>query len=226
MTGRRKNLQGDDWQIDEGGTWTYVLYVMDEGFRFRMSGPPTGGVWNASVGQAGFGSSDQTSDLAYNISAANLELALERLAIVGTDMVVCSGGPLPGTPIDAVFDERLRSTIGDKGVSVGQGTLASFAGAVGVINRPLDFTGYTAASFAIKDSEAAAANRLELTLGAGVTLGGTAGTVSVVITAAQAAALDVTTLTSPLYYDLRVTDAAARVYPLRYGYLDFRQWGS
>jgi hypothetical protein len=71
---------------------------------FTITGTPTGGTfpiaWNAN------GTVVATSVL-YNANAATLQTALQTLA--GTGNVNCTGGPLPGTAINATFSGSLNT---------------------------------------------------------------------------------------------------------------------
>jgi len=66
----------------------------------------------------------------------------------------------------------------------------------------IDFTGYTARFRVNQSSASTSTNYLSLASGSGITLGGTAGTITIVITHAQSLNLPVGTL----YYDLMLTD--------------------
>ena len=65
--------------------------------RIAMAGPPTLGTFPITKG------ANTTAAIAYNATAAVVQAALELLASVGTGGVVCTGGPLPGTPVDCTF---------------------------------------------------------------------------------------------------------------------------
>lgn len=65
--------------------------------RIAISGSPTGG--HIRVGYDGLTS----GDIAYNLTAAQVEAVLEALANIGSGNVSCTGGPLPGTPVDVEF---------------------------------------------------------------------------------------------------------------------------
>lgn len=68
-----------------------------------ITGSPTGGTFTLTYG--GY----TTTALAYNISAANLALALEALTSIGTGNVSCTGGTLPGTAIVVTFQGTLAN---------------------------------------------------------------------------------------------------------------------
>ncbi len=67
-----------------------------------MTGTPTGGTF--VLGYKGA----ITSNLAYNISAATLQTALNALSTIGASGVICTGGPFPGTAITVSFASALQ----------------------------------------------------------------------------------------------------------------------
>lgn len=72
----------DTWTIAQGGTWT-------------------GGTFTLTVG------AQVTNPIPYNATAAQVQSALGALSTVGVNNVVCSGGPLPGAPVTAIFTGAL-----------------------------------------------------------------------------------------------------------------------
>lgn len=73
----------------------------DEVQTLTLTGTPAGG--NFKLRFRGY----NTAVIAYNASAANVETALEALGSVGTNGVVCAGGPLPGSPVTITFSNQL-----------------------------------------------------------------------------------------------------------------------
>lgn len=62
-----------------------------------ITGTPTGGVFSLDFkGQV-------AGAIAYNVTAAALQTALQALSTIGSGNVACSGGPLPGTAITCTF---------------------------------------------------------------------------------------------------------------------------
>lgn len=72
--------------------------------RVAITGSPTGGTFPLTL------DGETAADLAYNIDAATLQSSLAALSSIGADNVSCSGGPLPGTPIDVTFTGALQRT--------------------------------------------------------------------------------------------------------------------
>lgn len=66
-----------------------------------ISGTPTGGTFKLSF------RSVVTAAIAFGATAAAVQAALEALSTVGTGNVVCTGGPLPGTPVVVTFQGQL-----------------------------------------------------------------------------------------------------------------------
>jgi len=62
---------------------------------------PNGGTFKLTFG------GQETAALAYDVNSVVLDAALEALSSIGADEVVCSGGPLPDTPMVITFDEGL-----------------------------------------------------------------------------------------------------------------------
>lgn len=71
---------------------------------------------------------------------------------------------------------------------------------------PVDITGYTA-RMQVRRKHTSTATELSLTSGAGITLGGVLGTIDIVATAAQTAAMDAV----PCVYDLELVSGAGAV---------------
>jgi hypothetical protein len=65
--------------------------------RVAITGAPTGGSFTLTKG------GNTTAAIAWNATAAIVQAALQLLASVGSGGVTCTGGPLPGTPIDCTF---------------------------------------------------------------------------------------------------------------------------
>lgn len=89
-------------------TLRYLLAVSDQALtlatggvnavqRITMTGPPTAGTFPLTKG------ANTTAGIAWNATAAVVQAALVLLPSVGAGGVVCTGGPLPGTPIDCTF---------------------------------------------------------------------------------------------------------------------------
>ncbi len=76
----------------------------DEVQRITITGTPTGGTftvtWNAQT----------TAAIAFNAIASAVQTAIQALSNVGAGNVTCSGGPLPGTPVDVTFTGALGKT--------------------------------------------------------------------------------------------------------------------
>lgn len=69
-----------------------------------ITGTPTTG--NFTLSYAG----QTTGNIAWNASAATVDAALEALSNIDAGDVTCTGGPLPGTPIDVEFTGLLAAT--------------------------------------------------------------------------------------------------------------------
>ena len=69
----------------------------DEVQQIAITGGPTGGTFTLTF------SSQTTSPIAYNASAANVQSALEALSNIAPGDVTCTGGPLPTTPVAVSF---------------------------------------------------------------------------------------------------------------------------
>jgi hypothetical protein len=74
-----------------------VILTPSEVQQLAITGGPTGGTFTLTfTGQT-------TSAIAYNASASVVQAALEALSNIAPGDVVCTGGPLPGTPIVITF---------------------------------------------------------------------------------------------------------------------------
>ena len=73
----------------------------NESQRLTVTGTPTGGslTWTWS-GQT-------TAAIAFNATAAQFQVLAEALSNIDVGEIAASGGPLPGTPIDYTFQNRL-----------------------------------------------------------------------------------------------------------------------
>jgi hypothetical protein len=92
----------DPVQQWDGSTLTAITGV-DDVQTISITGTPTGGTWIASLNGA------SSSAIAYNASASTLQTALQLVATIGAGNVVCTGGPLPGTPIVCTFVNALAN---------------------------------------------------------------------------------------------------------------------
>lgn len=106
--------------------------------------------------------------------------------------------------------------IADQGATFTR-TITYETGATFETTAPVDLTGWTA-RMQIRRTPSGPDLLLSLTQAAGLTLGGTAGTVAITITAAQTAALP----TGEQVYALDLIDGAGRVYKLLRGRLTVR----
>lgn len=78
-----------------------IVGVTNEVQTLTITGTPTGGTFTITFG-------GQTTDpIAYNASAAAVELAFEALPNVGAGNGTCAGGALPGTPVTITFTGAL-----------------------------------------------------------------------------------------------------------------------
>lgn len=136
--------------------------------RISTSGTVSGGTFPLTKG------ANTTPGIAYNATAAVVQTALRLLASVGSDGVNCTGGPLPGTPIDCTFvgvnSTQAVATMTTSSASLtGGGTIAVSSITTGVApnttlaikaNVPLmwDSQGYYAQPFAADVSMLRATN--------------------------------------------------------------------
>lgn len=86
-------------------TTTQGVPGVNERQRLTINGSPFSGTFTITIGAA------TTAALAYNVSNASLDTALEGLAGIGAGKVTITGGPLPGTAVIVAFD----STLGNVG---------------------------------------------------------------------------------------------------------------
>lgn len=82
--------------------------------RISVSGSPVSGEFGLRFNNGGNTSASNveyptgySAAVAYNETAAGLQTILEAVTTIGTGNVACSGGPLPGTPIDVTFQGGL-----------------------------------------------------------------------------------------------------------------------
>lgn len=62
-----------------------------------ITGSPTGGTFTLTY------SAQTTAAIAYNATAAAVQTALQALSSIGSGNVSCTGGPLPGSAVNATF---------------------------------------------------------------------------------------------------------------------------
>lgn len=67
-----------------------------------ITGTPTGGSFTITVG------ANTTAAIAWNAAAAAVQSALVAIASVGAGNAICTGGPLPGTPVRILFTGALN----------------------------------------------------------------------------------------------------------------------
>ena len=80
------------------------LTLRSEVQTLMITGTPTGGTFTLSFdGQT-------TAAIAYNANAAAVQSALEALSNIAVNEAVCTGGPLPGTPVVITFALTLANT--------------------------------------------------------------------------------------------------------------------
>lgn len=66
-----------------------------------ITGTPTGGTFKLNFKGV------STAAIAYNATAAAVQLALEATTSVGAGNILCAGGPLPGSPVTLTFQNSL-----------------------------------------------------------------------------------------------------------------------
>lgn len=76
----------------------------DEVERISTTGTVTAGTFTLTY------SGQTTGNIAYNATASAVQTALEALSNIAVGDVSCSGGPLPGTPVDVTFTGNLAAT--------------------------------------------------------------------------------------------------------------------
>jgi hypothetical protein len=81
----------------------YVVSGTNEVQTITVTGTPTGGNFKLTFQGA------QTANIAYNAIASAVQSALEALSTIGSGNVLCSGGPLPGTPVTVTFQGTLAA---------------------------------------------------------------------------------------------------------------------
>lgn len=69
----------------------------DAAQQVSITGSPAGGTFTLTSGAS------TSAAIAYNATAAQVQTALRAMTSVGASGVSCSGGPLPGTPVDCAF---------------------------------------------------------------------------------------------------------------------------
>jgi hypothetical protein len=74
-----------------------------------VTGSPTGGAITLYF-PVGNVSTNSTAALAYNATRSTIQLALEAIPSIGTGNVLVNGGPLPNTPVEILFTNRLGFT--------------------------------------------------------------------------------------------------------------------
>lgn len=80
-----------------------LVAARNEVQRVTITGSPTGGTFTLTYdGQT-------TAGIAFDATAAAVQSALEALSNIAAGDVSCSGGPLPGTPVDVTFTGQLGS---------------------------------------------------------------------------------------------------------------------
>lgn len=70
---------------------------------------PASGTFSLTI-QVGTGAPETTATIVYNAASGAVQTAIEALASVGAGNVTCSGGPLPGTPVQITFAGALAAT--------------------------------------------------------------------------------------------------------------------
>lgn len=74
---------------------------VDEVQTIVLTGTPTGGTFTITF------DGEETDDIAFNATAAEVQAALEALPTIGEGNVTCTGGPLPGTVVTITFSGQL-----------------------------------------------------------------------------------------------------------------------
>jgi len=78
-----------------------VQVELDEVQTVSITGSPTGGTFTLTFG------GDTTTGIAWDATAAQVQTALAALPSIGPGNVVCTGGPLPATPVQVEFTGTL-----------------------------------------------------------------------------------------------------------------------
>jgi hypothetical protein len=81
-----------------------VILTPSEAQQIAITGGPTGGTFTLTF------SGQTTSTIAYNATASTVQTALEALSNIAPGDVVCTGGPLPGTPVVVTFGGQYAGT--------------------------------------------------------------------------------------------------------------------
>lgn len=101
VTGLTLNFSRDECTVDGsmiGQNLTDDVYLSSNAiYTIAKTGTVTGGTFTLTKGAL------PTTGIAYDASAAVVQAALEALAAVGTGNVICTGGPLPATPVVVEF---------------------------------------------------------------------------------------------------------------------------
>lgn len=85
-----------------GSSTVNLVYPLAAGIDAGDLAPvPNTGTFYAFVGNA------QTTDVPYNATAAEIEVALTALSVIGLGNVTCTGGPLPDQPVVVTFTGAL-----------------------------------------------------------------------------------------------------------------------
>jgi hypothetical protein len=87
----------------DGSTLTAISGINDKQ-TVTITGTPTGGTFSLTFNGA------SSAGIARNAVASAVQSALEATATIGTGNVVCTGGPLPGTPVVCTFAGTLADT--------------------------------------------------------------------------------------------------------------------
>lgn len=87
-----------------GCYWLEFTLIKQEVQTITMSGTPTGGTFTLNY------DGHTSADLVYNSTSAQVQSALEGLATVDTNNVICSGGPFPASAIIVKFQNILLGT--------------------------------------------------------------------------------------------------------------------
>jgi len=88
----------------DGPGWRDLAPLSDEVQQVAITGGPTGGTFTLTF------SGQTTAGIAYNASASAVQSALEALSNTNPGDVTCTGGALPGTPVDATFGGQYAGT--------------------------------------------------------------------------------------------------------------------
>jgi hypothetical protein len=130
-TGACSNPSGDNktWPIANGvkryldpnyGSAPIVQTELDEIQTLTMTGGPTGGNFTLTFG------GNTTANIPWNATAAQVQTALQALASIGAGNVLCTGGPLPATPVAVEFTGTLgfanQATMAESSLGLTGGT--------------------------------------------------------------------------------------------------------